>query len=121
MVSWPSVVIWVIGLGGSAATQSATHVGEQRTFGADPTNTNFSPLNQIGAANLADLEIGWRRTSVAIEATNRRAEIPSEVFTVAPSEHPTTNLHDGTQYIVVTVCGGRYTEQEMVARTLPVD
>lgn len=121
MVSWPSVVIWVIGFGGSAATQSATHVGEQRTFGADPTNTNYSPLNQIGAANLADLEIAWRRTSVSTEATNRRAEIPSGVSTVAPSEHPTTNLHDGTQYIAVTVCGGRYTEPEMVARPLPVD
>lgn len=121
MASWSSVVIWVIGLGGSAASQSATHVGEQRTFGADPTNTSYSPLDQIGAANLTELEIARRRTSVSTETENRRAEIPSGVFTVAPSEHPTTNLHDGTQYIVATVCGGRYTEPEMVARTLAVD
>jgi quinoprotein glucose dehydrogenase len=44
----------------SAATESATPVGEWRTYGGDLRSTRYAPLDQIDAENFSDLEVAWR-------------------------------------------------------------
>ena len=68
----------------SIQVQSPDSVGEWRAFGADPTNTKYSPLDQITAENFTDLEIAWRWTSVSTEVTNRRPELRLGQFKTTP-------------------------------------
>ena len=42
------------------AGQSGTKNGEWTTYGADLSNTRYSPLAQISADNFDKLEIAWR-------------------------------------------------------------
>ena len=39
--------------------------GEWRSFGGDPGNTKYSPLDQINRDNFEDLEIAWRWESIS--------------------------------------------------------
>ena len=43
-----------------AAAQTGAKNGEWRTYGADLGNTQYSPLDQINAANFNKLEVAWR-------------------------------------------------------------
>ncbi len=45
--------------GGAQAQQGATN-GEWRFYGGDAGSTKYSPLDQINASNVKDLEIAWR-------------------------------------------------------------
>ena len=37
--------------------------GQWRSYGADPANTKYSPLDQIDAGNFGDLEVVWTADS----------------------------------------------------------
>ena len=58
-------------------SQSGAKPGEWRSYGADTSNTRYSPLDQITGANFNSLEIAWRfktdnlgpRTEYQIEGT----------------------------------------------------
>ena len=39
---------------------AAQNAGEWRTYGNDGAYTHYTPLDQIDASNVADLEIVWR-------------------------------------------------------------
>ena len=67
---------------GSTAAQEA--VGEWRSFGADPANTKYSPLDQIRAENFTDLEVAWRWTSLSVEVVKQREEIQPQLFKGTP-------------------------------------
>ena len=47
-------------LAGSAHAQHGAAKGEWRWYGGDPGNTKYSPLDQIDAKNVKELEIVWR-------------------------------------------------------------
>ena len=68
----------------SAQAQASDPVGEWRAFGADPTNTKYSPLDQITANNFTDLEIAWRWTSISTDVVAERPEIQPGPFKTAP-------------------------------------
>jgi quinoprotein glucose dehydrogenase len=44
----------------SVTAQSGAKNGEWRTYGGDPGNTHYSPLDQINAGNFSKLEVAWR-------------------------------------------------------------
>src|SRR3954470_13724863 len=44
----------------SAFGQQGATKGEWRSYGGDPGNTKYSPLDQIDAKNVKELEIVWR-------------------------------------------------------------
>src|ERR1051326_1599847 len=50
------LLITVVPLG----AQSGAKNGEWPTYGADPGNTHYSPLDQINAGNFSKLQIAWR-------------------------------------------------------------
>ena len=98
---------WCLGLGGlmvvavasgTATAQSSVPVGEWRAFGADPTNTKYSPLDQITAENFTDLEIAWRWTSISTDVTSQRENIRAGLF-------KTTSLMVGGLVYVSTALG----------------
>ena len=43
----------------SLLAQSGAKNGEWRTYGADPGNTHYSPLDQINASNFNKLDVAW--------------------------------------------------------------
>ena len=42
------------------AGQSGARNGEWTTYGADLSNTRYSPLDQVNAGNFSKLEVAWR-------------------------------------------------------------
>ena len=64
--------------------QSSDPVGEWRAFGNDPTNTKYSPLDQITAENFTELEIAWRWTSISTDVIASRPEIVPAQFKTTP-------------------------------------
>jgi quinoprotein glucose dehydrogenase len=52
-------LLLLAGAGSLRAQQGATK-GEWRSYGGDPGNTKYSPLGQIDAKNVKELEIVWR-------------------------------------------------------------
>ena len=63
-----SLILWIVPfacparLGDAAGHRSKWHGQrfEWRSYGADPANTRYSPLDQINAGNFKNLEIAWR-------------------------------------------------------------
>ncbi len=122
------------------AAQQGTQGGEWRVYGGDTGSTKYSPLDQINAENVSELEIVWRwkannfgprRDAVAIDpltgetlwmfrfddkATGdviHEMELPSGTTGL-----PMTYLVNGRQFIVVAI-GGRGHLAELVARAVP--
>ena len=120
--------------------QQGTKDGDWRFYGGDAGSTKYSPLDQINAENVAELEIVWRwkannfgprRDAVAIDpltgetlwmfrfddkATGdviHEMELPSGTTGL-----PMTYLVNGRQFIVVAI-GGRGHLAELVARAVP--
>src|ERR1700741_4018376 len=56
VAAWP-------GRTSTLAQRGAGTSGEWRTYGGDPGNTKYSPLDQINASNFGTLKIAWRWTS----------------------------------------------------------
>src|SRR3954469_9033268 len=52
-------LLLVTGASGLFAQQGAAN-GEWRYYGGDAGNTKYSPLDQINASNVKNLEIAWR-------------------------------------------------------------
>ncbi len=50
------IVTWTI----PVSAQNGTENGEWRYWGGDERSTRYSPLDQIDAGNVADLEVAWR-------------------------------------------------------------
>ena len=50
----------LLALAGSVHAQQGATNGEWRYYGGDPGNTKYSPLDQINAKNVKELEIVWR-------------------------------------------------------------
>ena len=71
----------------------AGRAGEWRDYAGDKGFTKYSPLDQINAANVANLRIAWRRSAVADEL---RAEQPDLRF--GNSFRPTPLMIDGVLY-----------------------
>ena len=66
----PAAVVVALALAGSwgvrpAFAQNGAGGGEWRAHGADSGATKYSPLDQIDASNVAQLEIAWTRPTVA--------------------------------------------------------
>jgi quinoprotein glucose dehydrogenase len=68
-----STIVVLLAAGAGAAQQGAPQ-GEWPSFGGDPGNTKYSPLDQIDADNFADLEMAWQWSSISqpIVAANDR-------------------------------------------------
>ena len=49
---------------------AAQNAGEWRTYGNDGAYTHYTPLDQIDASNVADLEIVWRWNGRSEEHTS---------------------------------------------------
>ena len=47
----------------SSSTVTAQR-GEWRSYGADAASTKYSPLDQITAANVSDLQVAWRQSTI---------------------------------------------------------
>ena len=69
---------------GTITAQSPATGGEWRAFGADPTNTKYSPLDQITPENFTDLEIAWRWRSISTAIANRFENIQPRQFKATP-------------------------------------
>ena len=84
---------------------SGTANGEWRYWGGDERSSRYSPLDQISAENFGDLvNTGDQLAEV---------EIPGPTNTA-----PMTFMHEGRQYIVVSI-GGRGVVGQHVALVLP--
>jgi quinoprotein glucose dehydrogenase len=55
-----AVLVALMSTGVPLESQSGAKPGEWRSYGADTSNTRYSPLDQITAANFNSLEIAWR-------------------------------------------------------------
>ncbi len=49
-----------VALSAQSTTAPSTGTGEWPAYGGDIAHTRYSPLDQIGASNFADLEVAWR-------------------------------------------------------------
>ena len=74
----------VIAVVANTATAQPAQVGEWRAFGADPSNTKYSPLDQITVTNFTDLEIAWRWTSISTEVATQHERIVPGLFKGTP-------------------------------------
>ncbi|MDH3207349.1 MAG: PQQ-binding-like beta-propeller repeat protein [Gemmatimonadota bacterium] len=73
-----------------ALAQQGAERGEWRVFGADAGATRFSPLDQIHAGNVAELEVAWRWS-----ARNYGSPPPSQRMQISPL------MIDGVLYTTV--------------------
>src|ERR1035437_9851814 len=55
-----SLALSILALALNAEAQYGTKNGEWRFYGGDAGSTKYSPLDQINAANVKQLEIAWR-------------------------------------------------------------
>jgi quinoprotein glucose dehydrogenase len=58
--TWLRLVVAVVATSATLAAQRGAPDGEWRTYGGDLGHTRYAPLDQITAANFADLEVAWR-------------------------------------------------------------
>ncbi|MCY4120740.1 MAG: PQQ-binding-like beta-propeller repeat protein [Acidobacteria bacterium] len=77
-------VMVVAAASATITAQSSGTRGEWRAFGADPTNTKYSPLDQITPENFTDLEIAWRWQSLSTAVANRFENIQPRQFKATP-------------------------------------
>jgi len=65
-------------VGGQLMAQSGPAGGDWPRHGGDPGSTKYSPLDQITAANVASLQVVWRRPAVdpAVRAANPAVVVP---------------------------------------------
>ena len=84
---------------GLAGVPSAAHAqqgavgGQWRSYGGDPGNTKYAPLDQITAANVARLRVLWQRPIVAGRLTEEFPDLNPSSFA-----KPTPLLVDGVLY-----------------------
>jgi quinoprotein glucose dehydrogenase len=82
--------------------QFNTRKGEWPSYGGDPANTRYSPLDQITAANFGQLDVAWRfktdnlgpRPEFKLEGTPLMAN--GMVFATAGTRRAVVALHPGT-------------------------
>ena len=72
--------------------------GEWRSYGADAASTKYSPLDQITAANVGDLQVAWRQSTIP-EAIRQGTTVR------APSVVQNTPLMAGGRLYVSTALG----------------
>ncbi|MEM6706073.1 MAG: pyrroloquinoline quinone-dependent dehydrogenase [Acidobacteriota bacterium] len=60
-------------LAGAGWSQQGATGGEWQHYGGDKGSTKYSPLSQIDAGNVADLEIAWRWSAEATEGQIKKA------------------------------------------------
>ena len=78
-------VVWIaVASTAAAEAQASDPPGEWRAFGADPTNTKHSPLDQVTADNFRDLAVAWRWTSISTDVTSRHENIRPGLFKATP-------------------------------------
>lgn len=86
---------------GVALLSSSTVIaqrGEWRSYGADAASTKYSPLDQITAANVGDLQVAWRQSTIP-EAIRQGSTVR------APSVVQNTPLMAGGRLYVSTALG----------------
>ena len=66
------IVTWTI----PVSAQNGTENGEWRYWGGDERSTRYSPLDQIDAGNVADLEMAWRRCRRTIPVVSKSGITP---------------------------------------------
>ena len=70
--------------GNQALAQQGALNGEWRSFGGDPGNTKYSPLDQINRDNFQDLEIAFTWESISTKVTKESSSIRAERFKAIP-------------------------------------
>jgi quinoprotein glucose dehydrogenase len=83
----------------SALAQQGVQNGEWHSFGGDPGNTKYTPLDQINRDNFGDLEIAFRWESISTKVKKEREQLPVGRFMATPL------MVDGLLY--VSTCLGQ--------------
>ena len=76
-----------------ALAQQGALNGEWRSFGGDPGNTKYSPLDQINRDNFQDLKVAFRWESISTKVTKDNARIRAGGFRATPL------MVDGVLYV----------------------
>jgi quinoprotein glucose dehydrogenase len=76
-----------------APAQQGVLDGEWRSFGGDPGNTKYSPLDQINRDNFQDLEVAFRWASISTKVTKDNPKIRAGQFKAVPI------MIDGVLYV----------------------
>ena len=64
---WPTVVLLCL-LVQSPTAIAQQPIGEWRAYAGDSHSTKYSPLDQINADNIADLQVAWAWDAAALDA-----------------------------------------------------
>lgn len=67
-----------------AHAQEGSAIGQWRSYGGDQGSTKYSPLDQITAANFADLIVAWRWSSPDNEIVSDKPALRQGVFEATP-------------------------------------
>ena len=117
---------------GSGQRPAGAAGGEWRSYGSDTGSTKYAALDQIDAANVADLRVAWRWRTRGVGYWSDAPSRDRRVFLVSGEQlvaldaasrpahrgAPMTYVADGKQYVVVAV-SERDHEGELVAFALP--
>ncbi len=80
-----------------ASTQQGALDGEWRSFGGDPGNTKYSPLDQINRDNFQDLEVAFRWESISTKVAKSNPRIRPGQFKAVPL------MIDGILYVSTAI------------------
>ncbi|MDK1020077.1 MAG: pyrroloquinoline quinone-dependent dehydrogenase [Candidatus Hydrogenedentes bacterium] len=80
-----------------APAQQGALNGEWRSFGGDPGNTKYSPLDQINRDNFQDLEVAFRWASISTKVTKDNPRIRAGQFKAVPL------MVDGVLYVSTAI------------------
>ncbi len=80
-----------------ALAQQGARDGEWRSFGGDPGNTKYSPLDQINRDNFQDLEVAFTWASISTKVTKDNRRIRAGQFKAVPI------MIDGILYVSTAI------------------
>lgn len=86
-VSWSFLTLLVATLAWVPCVRGQGHgvtKGEWPSFGGDPGNAKYSPLDQIDRENFKDLKIAWRWTSISKDVTTSNRRVRAGQFKATP-------------------------------------
>ncbi len=84
---------FILCVANQAPAQQGVLDGEWRSFGGDPGNTKYSPLDQINRDNFQDLEVAFRWASISTKVTKDNPKIRAGQFKAVPI------MIDGVLYV----------------------
>lgn len=90
------VAVFLLSASFATAQHGAQH-GEWRSFGGDPGNTKYAPLEQIDRSNFQGLEVAFRWTSISTKVTETNSKIRAGGFRATPI------MVDGMLYVSTAI------------------